>query len=160
QKSKAFACFNALMHNSQPASSTCLKAYGLIPEPESTPIAPSILGQQAGHLDADQSASVSVSIDAQAAGAFEWTWTGAVAPDFTLTGPDNQVIDPAYAAAHSNEVTYSSIPGTDVSFSRISYQLSNAQAGNWQLQITAGAEPVDYSTTTVMETTRTLTLNS
>jgi alpha-tubulin suppressor-like RCC1 family protein len=53
---------------------------------------------------------------------------------FHLVSPGGQLIDPAYAAAHPTEVTYSADMNT------ATYQFTNAEPGTWQAVLTAGSD--------------------
>jgi len=55
----------------------------------------------------------------------------------TLTRPDAQVIDPAYAFAHPSEVSYEDWAGSPESAPSKGYYFENAMAGEWQLNIMA-----------------------
>ena len=82
---------------------------------------------------------------------------------FTLKRPDGQVIDPAYAAANPNLVTYSVIPGSEAFPASAVYSFENTVPGLWTLTIKAGpVDPagVDYVAFVAMETNRTLSFTT
>ena len=110
-----------------------------------------------GHLDAGQSISIPLTIDTSSTSLFYLSWNG-TAPTFTLTRPDNQLIDPAYASANPSEVTYDSFAGgTEVS-PYADYSFPTTQPGTWQMNILASsAGAVDYQAFAALDSSRILT---
>jgi hypothetical protein len=115
---------------------------------------------QTGYLDPNQSASMPVVVDSNGDSVFQLAWNGDAAPAFTLTRSDNQVIDPAYAAAHPDEVTYQTTDSGPILPAMIIYTIHNTQPGNWQLNVQAGSQPAGYLASGVLETSRILTVQT
>jgi fibronectin type 3 domain-containing protein len=108
-----------------------------------------------GHLDVGQSVSIPVEIDTVLSSLFYLGWSG-VAPAFTLTRPDSQLIDPAYASGHPEEVGYESFAGSSEISPYADYAFPSTQPGTWQLNLTATGA-VDYRVFAALDSGRTLT---
>jgi Tol biopolymer transport system component len=152
-KSHAYRCMAALMSGGTPSTAYCQTASAPVPAPgAAAPDIPEMTIVQSGHLGAGGSVSVPLDVDTTGASLFTLTWDGS-APVFTLTRPDATVIDPAYASAHPDEVTYQvNAGGTDVA-PYAAYGFNSTLAGEWSLDISAvGA--VDYHAFAALESTR------
>ncbi len=108
-----------------------------------------------GHLINGQSISIPLAIDTNTASLFYLTWSGET-PAFTLTRPDAQVINPAYAAAHPSEVIYENFVGGAAVPPNQTYNFNTTQLGSWQLNITASTA-IDYQAFAVLDSSRSLT---
>ena len=93
---------------------------------------------------------------------FHLSWlTGTLS--LTLTQPGGQVIDPIYAAAHPDLVTYTIGLGGDVMPPSASYALTTTIPGPYTATITAGAvgpEGTNYALFAALETNRTFSVTT
>ena len=156
QQSDTFTCIKSLMHG-DPLTG-CWQVYAPLQplDAQSTPPALSAFTElKTGHLVATQPISIPLAVDTNTASVFYLTWIGDK-PAFTLTRPDSQIIDPAYALAHPTEVTYEEFAGGADVAPYAAYSFPATQAGQWQLNITA-AGAVDYQAFAALETSRTFT---
>lgn len=114
-----------------------------------------------GEVSTGQSVTHTLSIDADAASLFTLAWSeGSV--DFSLARPDGQVVTPAYAAAHPDEVAYTSAAASPEFPPFASYAFTSTLPGQWRLQITGvdvGASPAGYVSFVALESTRTLSVS-
>jgi len=80
--------------------------------------------------------------------------------NFILVRPDGQVVDPAYAQAHPDEVAYfSQTDGADL-LPNATYFITDTLAGQWQLSITGSAldeAGTDYRAFATFQSSRTFT---
>ena len=104
-------------------------------------------------------ATLPLVIDSTGTTLFYLNWSGGNAPSFTLTRPDAQVIDPAYAAAHPAEVTYETSNGSPEAAPNATYNFVSGQIGTWQAIITA-TDAVDYKIFGLIDSTLQLTANT
>jgi hypothetical protein len=87
-------------------------------------------------------------------------WSGGD-PTFSLTQPDGQTIDPVYAAAHPELVTYSNQPGGGMTLNQRVYTFANASAGAWQMEVTnEGTESSHTYAFAQLTSTRALTVST
>ncbi len=113
-----------------------------------------------GSIAAGSVQSFAVEVDSALSSSFLLSWT--VDPiSLTLVRPDGQVIDPAYAAAHPDEVHYTaSGPGADFP-ALASYTFPITRPGTWQVCVSSGnlgAPTSDYVSLTALVSTRTMSL--
>ena len=113
-----------------------------------------------GHLDTGETAQHTLQVDTDGASLFYLSWvTGTLG--FTLTNPVGTVIDPAYAAANTDVVTYTTSPGSEMTPPFASYSFTTTVPGLYTATITAGDVGItgtDYLLFAAMETTRTLSV--
>ncbi len=111
-----------------------------------------------GTLAASGNTSHTILIDSTGASTFNLSWTGSNL-SFTLTRPDGQVIDPVYASANPNVVTYAFAPGGPDTPNQLAYAFTTTMPGSWQLNISnVGTGATGYVTFAEFETSRTLTV--
>jgi alpha-tubulin suppressor-like RCC1 family protein len=114
-----------------------------------------------GVLSTGQTVTHTLSVDTAAASLFTLAWSdGTVA--FTLLRPDGQAVTPAYAAAHPEEVVFTSAIGSPEFPAFASYAFTNTLPGDWQLQIEGtdvGDAGAGYVGFVAMETARSLTVS-
>ena len=115
-----------------------------------------------GHLSTGQAVARTTPVDSSGPVQFNLTWiTGTVG--LTLRNPSGTLIDPAYAAAHPSEVTYTSNITDTNSQLFVSYAFTTTVAGTYTLNITAGdvgAGGTDYTVYTYVDSPRTLTVST
>lgn len=149
QYSDAFICMYPWIIENDPGSQYCWTAgtqqpqalenqAALLPSEQS-----SITAMKAGHLDAGQSVAIPFVMDSTGYSQFFLTWSGENAPEFTLTTPDLQVIDPVYAAAHPEEVDFEIALGGSDTPPYSAYSFITGEVGIWKLNITASGA-IDY----------------
>jgi hypothetical protein len=160
--SDAYDCIKALMDalplNSQYCRVAGMSTQSLSPQTisaQATSTLSAFTELKTGHLNAGQSISIPLVIDTNAGSLFYLTWSGDT-PTLTLTRPDNQSIDPAYAISHPEEVTYETSPADAEAPAYIAYNFNTTQSGTWQLNITATGA-IDYQGFAALESKRTLT---
>lgn len=112
-----------------------------------------------GNLAENTSVSIPVKVDGPGASIFTLSWDNDPAPTFTLTNPNSQVIDDAYAAAHPGEVTYNVQPGSIYTPPFATYSFPITQSGTWYLNITAAAA-IHYVTSVQIDSSRTLAVET
>jgi pimeloyl-ACP methyl ester carboxylesterase len=159
----AFACMKSLIQNpnTSPNPSDCRNAQNAAQSAEFLSVESpqtsfsELTELKTGHLNSGQTVSIPLQIDTNAGSLFYLTWSGDE-PTFTLTRPDAQVIDPAYAATHPSEVTYGASLGGASALPYAVYDFTTTQSGIWQLNLTASGD-VDYQGFAALETERTLT---
>ncbi|HMU70692.1 MAG TPA: hypothetical protein PKC38_11795, partial [Chitinophagales bacterium] len=157
--SYSFECIKKLLKQQMPNPAFCYSsaANGGYPKNQSEQAPPTtsiFTEKKSGHLSANQSTSIPVIIDGNATGLFYLTWNGET-PSFTLTRPDTQMIDPAYAGSHPAEVTYQMSSSTMDVPPFIAYKFMTLQPGVWQLNITASGA-IDYQGFAILESARIL----
>jgi pimeloyl-ACP methyl ester carboxylesterase len=108
-------------------------------------------------LSSAQQMTHSINLDRTGDVFFAAVWeSGSV--NFTLTRPNGQTIDPAYAATHADEVNY--LPAEpDVPPAGASYFIPHAQAGVWLMHLKAGDLPAgaaNYGVLVTLESAITL----
>ncbi len=147
--SNAFNCMLAIMRNETPGDQYCWEAgtpkpqtlknqAALLPSEQS-----SITAMKVGHLDAGQSVVIPFVMDSTGSSQFYLTWNGENTPEFTLTTPDLQVIDPIYAATHPEEVDFEIALGGSDTPPYNAYSFITGEVGIWKLNITASGA-IDY----------------
>ena len=113
-----------------------------------------------GHLNTGEIAEHTLQVDADGASLFYLSWgTGTLG--ITLTNPVGTVIDPAYAAAHTDVVTYTTSPGSEMTPPFAAYAFTTTVPGSYTATITAGDVGItgtDYLLLAAMETTRALSV--
>ena len=113
-----------------------------------------------GHLNTGETAEHALQVDADGASLFYLSWvTGTLG--ITLTNPVGTVIDPAYAAANTDVVTYTTSPGSEMTPPFAAYAFTTTVPGLYTATITAGdvgTTGTDYLLFAAMETTRTLSV--
>lgn len=114
--------------------------------------------RKAGHLNAGQSVSVPLAMDTNGPSTFGLSWSGNAVPTFTLTSPNNQLIDSVYAAAHPDEVIYRA--NSDALSASSAYIFTSTQPGIWQLNITTDTLPLDYRVVGTLTTERLLSIQT
>ena len=140
--SHAFQCILDMMYGNNPDSNKCKKATKAnLSTEQSTPTGDSttisaVSQLEAGHLDDGGSISIPIQVDTSGETYFNLSWSSG---DFELilTRPDDQIIDPAYAAANPDEVSYEGWEGSAESSPSKGYHFSNTMAGEWQMNVTA-----------------------
>jgi len=158
--SDAYLCIKALMDGGNPNSQDICwpalpqSAANNQPQANSATQA-SFTELQAGHLTASQSTTIPLTIDTGGSTLFYLTWSGGNAPSFTLNRPDGQLIDPAYALAHPDEVSYEIAAGSPSTPPFAAYNFVSAPTGIWQLNITA-TDAIDYRAFGLIDSSRTL----
>ncbi|MBX3053390.1 MAG: hypothetical protein KF753_18080 [Caldilineaceae bacterium] len=108
-----------------------------------------------------QTVTHTLSVDTATASLFTLAWSDGIV-DFSLLRPDGQAITPAYAAAHPDEVAFTSAASSPEFPAFASYAFTSTLAGDWQLQITGtdvGNSPAGYVGFVAMETARALTVS-
>ena len=113
-----------------------------------------------GHVDGGQTVQHTLQVDTDGASLFYLSWmTGTVG--LTLTDPTGTVIDPAYAAAHPETVSYVSGAASTATPPFASYAFTWTVPGVYTGTVMAGdvgTTGTDYLLFAAMETTRTLTV--
>jgi pimeloyl-ACP methyl ester carboxylesterase len=137
---------------------------GNCPTPTTTPAQPrtqttSVLSRTptlSGHLSTSQVATHTAPIDTSGFSQFSLTWTTGTL-GFTLRNPLGTIIDPAYAAAHPTEVTYTENT-TDPNIPLFAtYSFTTTVPGTYTLTITAGnvgASGTDYAVSALVDSPR------
>ncbi|MBI5962992.1 MAG: S-layer homology domain-containing protein [Chloroflexi bacterium] len=163
--SDSFGCMDALIKGNTPASNLCWPAGTQTPQAnniEANALSTSVSSFteiKIGHLNAGQVVTLPFVIDSVGTTLFYLNWSGGNAPSFTLTRPDAQVIDPTYAAAHPNEVTYETVAGSPEAAPNATYDFVSGQVGTWQATITA-TDAIDYKIFGLIDSTLQLTANT
>jgi formylglycine-generating enzyme required for sulfatase activity/pimeloyl-ACP methyl ester carboxylesterase len=115
---------------------------------QSTPVA-------IGTLNAGEVITHTLTIDNSGVTSFQVSATGPLT--MTLVQPGGTMIDPAYAQAHPELVSYASIPGSPSNYDQVAYQVNSTLAGEWEIHLANGnTEAVDYYAFAQFESTRTL----
>jgi hypothetical protein len=113
-----------------------------------------------GHLDTGETAQHTLQVDTDGASLFYLSWvTGTLG--ITLTNPVGTVIDPDYAAANTDVVTYTTSPGSEMTPPFAAYAFTTTVPGLYTATITAanvGITGTDYLLFAAMETARTLSV--
>jgi len=92
-----------------------------------------------GSLSSGQQVTHTLGVDANGSALFAASWTGG-AVTFTLESPSGQVIDPAYASAHPDEVSYLQSTA-DQTPQGATYAITTAETGVWTMRLQAGSVP-------------------
>lgn len=153
--SQSYLCIqNQLLKMSNPCEEPSAAAMLAQEGPGLTEYTPDIRG----HLDTGEVVEHSLQVDTDGASLFYLSWvTGTLG--ITLTNPVGTVVDPNYAAANPNVVTYTVSSGTEMTLPFASYAFTTTVPGVYTASITVGdvsETGTDYLLFTAMETPRTL----
>lgn len=107
-----------------------------------------------GHLDASQSVSVPIAIDSVGSNIFYLSWIGEK-PTLTLTSPDGQMINEAYAKAYPDQVQYEYSKGSPETPPMMGYTVTTTTIGNWKMNITS-SKSIDYRVFAILSSGPTL----
>ena len=159
-RSQSYECIqNVLLGASNPCTelgSAALSAPAALAAPSLTGYTSDVFG----HLNTGEMAEHTLQVDADGASLFYLSWvTGTLG--ITLTNPVGTVIDPAYAAANTDVVTYTTSPGSEMTPPFAAYAFTTTVPGLYTATITAGDVGItgtDYLLFAAMETTRTLSV--
>ena len=151
------SCIRYLLGGSGTGGS-CVQATAMMVQAQAPAIAYSL--DVRGHITSSQTVTHSLQVDADGASLFYLSWvTGTLG--ITLTNPVGTVIDPAYAAANTDVVTYTTSPGSEMTPPFAAYAFTTTVPGLYTATITAddvGITGTDYLLFAAMETTRTLSV--
>jgi List-Bact-rpt repeat protein len=114
-----------------------------------------------GHLSSGQGVNQVIPIDATSFSEFSLSWNQGIL-GFTLTDPLGTLIDPDYAVSHPNDVSYQQ--NTDSSAPLFAnYSFTAPVSGQYTLHINAvnaGPNGVDYAVNAILDSDRTLTVET
>jgi pimeloyl-ACP methyl ester carboxylesterase len=151
------SCIRYLLGGSSTGGS-CVQATAMMAQAQAPAIAYSL--DVRGHITSTQTVTHSLQVDADGASLFYLSWvTGTLG--ITLTNPVGTVIDPAYAAANTDVVTYTTSPGSEMTPPFAAYAFTTTVPGLYTATVTAGDVGItgtDYLLFAAMETTRTLSV--
>lgn len=110
-----------------------------------------------GSLSSGQLIAHTLGMDGSGSALFAASWIGDTVT-FTLESPSGQVIDPAYALAHPDQVNYLQSDAGQTPLGA-SYAITPAEAGVWTMNLLAGSVPAGsaYALLVAMESPITLT---
>jgi pimeloyl-ACP methyl ester carboxylesterase len=152
--SEAYDCIRHLL-GSPEGSCTAIDP-GKLHLAVTTPTITQFNTELSGHLAAGEVISHVIPVDTSGASLFHLSYvTGTVA--FTLTSPTGTVINPAYAIAHGDVVTYTASAPIEAMAGQVNYLFSSTEAGLWTLHLAADAA-TDYLAQVGLETPRTLSV--
>jgi Leucine-rich repeat (LRR) protein len=159
-RSQSYQCIqNVLLGTSNPCagpSSAALAAPIALAAYNLTSYTSNVLG----HLNTGETAEHTLQVDTDGASLFYLSWvTGTLG--ITLTNPVGTVIDPTYAAANTDVVTYTTSPGSEMTPPFAAYAFTTTVPGLYTATITAGDVGItgtDYLLFAAMETTRTMSV--
>ena len=114
-----------------------------------------------GHVNTGEAVEHALQVDTDGASLFYLSWvTGTLG--LALTDPVGTVIDPAYAATHTDVVTYVTSSGSEMTPPFASYAFTTTVPGLYVARVTAGGDVgttgTDYLLFAAMETPRTLSV--
>lgn len=161
RKSNAYECFTSLLDGGSPASDICSLASPSTTQNAAYTVAssPSQSTQLLkGVINAGDVLTDTLTIDNDGQTIFYTAWhTGTLSVN--LQRPDGQVIDPAYAASHPDEVAYDSGMGGGEAPPFATYSITNTLPGAWSLIVDAtslGTTSTDFWAFGLLESNRTL----
>jgi pimeloyl-ACP methyl ester carboxylesterase len=158
-RSDSFECILALMNNKDEDPDTQYCHEPVTSTLSSTEPVNDFVDVASGTLNTGVSTSILVEIDTNSKSTFYMVYEGNAAPDFTLTRPDTQVVDPVYAEANSAEVNFEISGGDAQTSPYIMYSFNVTQPGTWQINI-AALDTTSYKVFSIIETQRTLTIET